>query len=46
MVMDLERKIRITQVNHNTIIRWVRKAGNQLPDESNNYEIPQVAQKG
>lgn len=35
---------RITQVNHNTVIRWVKQVGNQLPDNHENYPIPQVGQ--
>ena len=35
---------RITKVNHNTVIRWVRQTGNQLPDSSKDYQIPQVGQ--
>jgi hypothetical protein len=35
---------RITQVNHNTVIRWVKQVGNQLPDNSSDNKIPQVAQ--
>ena len=35
---------RITKVNHNTVIRWVREVGNQLPDSPNDYKIPQVGQ--
>ena len=35
---------RIKKVNHNTVIRWVRETGNQLPDSPEDYKIPQVAQ--
>ena len=35
---------RITKVNHNTVIRWVRQAGNQLPDNNDTHRIPVVAQ--
>ncbi|GET41987.1 insertion element protein [Microseira wollei NIES-4236] len=35
---------RITKVNHNTVIRWVKKVGNQLPDSNSNYPIPEVGQ--
>ncbi len=35
---------RITKVNHNTVIRWVRQAANQLPDSPKDYKIPQVGQ--
>jgi insertion element IS1 protein InsB len=35
---------RITSVNHNTVIRWVKQVANQLSDSSNDYIIPQVAQ--
>ena len=43
--MDLELFIeRITKVNHNTVIRWVKQAGNRLPDNSSDGGIAQVAQ--
>jgi insertion element IS1 protein InsB len=35
---------RITKVNHNTVIRWVKQAGTQLPEHHNRDRIPQVAQ--
>jgi transposase-like protein len=35
---------RITKVNHNTVIRWVKQIGHQLEDGKEDYEIPQVAQ--
>jgi transposase-like protein len=35
---------RITQVNHNTVIRWVKQAANQLPANCKNSPYPQVAQ--
>lgn len=35
---------RITGVNHNSIINWVRQAGLSLPDEPDYEEIPEVAQ--
>ena len=35
---------RITKVNHNTVIRWVRETANQLPDSPKDYKIPQVGQ--
>ena len=35
---------RIKKVNHNTVIRWVREIGNQLPDSPEYYKTPQVAQ--
>ncbi len=33
---------RVTGVNHNTIILWVKQADQALTDE--NYEIPETAQ--
>lgn len=33
---------RVTGVNHNTVINWVKLANQALPDE--NYEIPETAQ--
>jgi insertion element IS1 protein InsB len=35
---------RITRVNHNTVIRWVKQAANQLPDRKSESRIPQVGQ--
>ncbi len=36
---------RMTNVNHNTIIRWVKKTACQLPDSNNNdNKIPQVGE--
>ncbi|BAZ65941.1 insertion element protein [Fischerella sp. NIES-4106] len=34
---------RITSVNHNTVIRWVKEVGQRLPDNTND-SIPVVAQ--
>jgi hypothetical protein len=33
---------RVTGINHNSVINWVRQAGAAIPDE--NYEIPETAQ--
>jgi transposase-like protein len=33
---------RVTGVNHNTVINWVKQADQALPDED--YEIPETAQ--
>ena len=35
---------RITKVNHNTVIRWVKQAANQLPDRKSESRMPQVGQ--
>ncbi|WP_371265047.1 IS1 family transposase [Pleurocapsa sp. PCC 7327] len=35
---------RITKVNHNTVIRWVKPVANQLPDRNHESRIPQVGQ--
>lgn len=35
---------RVTGVNHNTIINWVKKAGNSLPEGADYSEIPEVCQ--
>ena len=35
---------RIKKVNHNTVIRWVKQAANQLPNNNNNHRQPQVGQ--
>lgn len=35
---------RITRVNHNTVIRWVKQASYQLSDSNSNSQIPQVCQ--
>ena len=34
---------RITGVNHNTVINWVKQVGFSLPDAPDNEEIPKVA---
>ena len=39
-----EANERINKVNHNTVIRWVRQAGNQLPESNDTDNIPLVAQ--
>ncbi len=33
---------RVTGINHNSVINWVRQAAAAMPDE--NYEIPETAQ--
>jgi hypothetical protein len=33
---------RVTGINHNTVINWVRQAAAAIPEE--NYEIPETAQ--
>ncbi len=35
---------RMTKVNHNTVIRWVKKLGHQLPDTNNNSQTPEVCE--
>ena len=35
---------RITKVNHNTVIRWVKQVSNQLPDINSNFQTPEVGQ--
>ena len=35
---------RLTGVCHNTVINWVRDAGNSLPSEPDYQDIPEVAQ--
>ena len=35
---------RITKVNHNTVIRWVRQVGIELSNHKETYSIPDVAQ--
>ena len=35
---------RLTGVCHNTVINWVKKAGEQLPEQPDYNEIPEVAQ--
>ena len=35
---------RSTGVNHNTVIKWVKQAGNYLPDAPPAEEIPELAQ--
>lgn len=35
---------RLTGVNHNTVINWVRETARKLPDAPEYSEIPEVAQ--
>ncbi len=35
---------RITKVNHNTVIRWVRQVGIELSNDKKTYSIPDVVQ--
>jgi transposase-like protein len=35
---------RLTEVSHNTVINWVKEAGNSLSTEPDYYEIPEIAQ--
>ena len=35
---------RITQVNHNTVIRWVRETGKKISNKNQTYARPVVAQ--
>jgi insertion element IS1 protein InsB len=35
---------RLTGVSHNTVINWVKEAGNSLSTEPDSYEIPEIAQ--
>jgi transposase-like protein len=35
---------RLTGVSHNTVINWVKTAGNSLSTEPDYYEIPEIAQ--
>jgi len=35
---------RVSGINHNTIINWVRQAGLSLPDAPETTEIPEVAE--
>jgi hypothetical protein len=35
---------RLTGVNHNTVINWVKKAAIPLPDAPDYSEIPEIAQ--
>ena len=35
---------RLTKVNHNTVINWVRTVGNSIPSQPDYEEIPEVAQ--
>jgi len=36
---------RLTGVSHNTVINWVKKAGNSLSTEPDYYEIPEIVQR-
>ena len=44
MVRDSEQMRRITGVNHNTVIRWVKKTALAIPDAPNVSEIPEIAE--
>jgi transposase-like protein len=35
---------RLTGVNHNTVINWVRAVGNSISSQPDYEEIPEVAQ--
>ncbi len=35
---------RVTRINHNTIINWVRVAGLTLPDAPESDEIPEITE--
>ena len=35
---------RLTGVNHNTVINWVKEVAGKLPDAPEHSEIPEVAQ--
>jgi hypothetical protein len=35
---------RLTGVNHNTVINWVKEVAGKLPDPPEHSEIPEVAQ--
>ncbi len=35
---------RVTGVNHNTVIRWVRKSANTLPNAPEVSEIPEITE--
>jgi transposase-like protein len=35
---------RVTRINHNTIINWVREAGLSLPDAPESDQMPEITQ--
>ena len=35
---------RVTEIDHTTIMRWVEEAGESLPDEPQDSEIPEITE--
>ncbi len=44
MVWDLEQLLLVTEIDHTTIMRWVEEAGELLPDEPQDSEIPEITE--
>ena len=52
MVWDLERSLarsasrcaRVTDIDHTTIINWVKEEGEKLPDDALEEEIPEITE--
>lgn len=42
--MGLRAIERVTDVNHNTVINWVKQTAEQLPDAPTKQEIPEIAE--
>jgi hypothetical protein len=42
--MGLRAIARVTEIDHTTIINWVREKGETLPDEGKEEEIPEITE--
>jgi len=42
--MDFRAIERVTDINHNSIINWVKQAGESLPNAPEAEEIPEIAE--
>ena len=44
MAWVLEQLRLVTEIDHTTIMRWVEQAGESLPDEPQDSEIPEITE--
>ena len=44
MAWDLGRSLLVTEIDHATIINWVKKKGEKLSDEPQGEEIPEITE--
>lgn len=44
MEWGLGRSLLVTDINHTTIINWVKEAGESLPEDPQEDEIPEIAE--